>query len=170
MDDGTGNEGFDWRCFGCGQGFFAGATCTIVDGECYCDSCVDGQTASEMTKLPGRQPSAVAIYEARSHLGAALMQVLPSDEPNIIRHMRAAHALLGGKPRYDIKRGPQTEAEFVAEVRAIPSGWMGNVNGPGCDPDVGPDDPNANTPSPEVPKARASQVHGPDRASAPTVY
>jgi hypothetical protein len=28
------------------------------------------------------------------------------------------------------------------------SGWMGDVNGPGCEPDVGPDDPNANTPSP----------------------
>jgi|WetSurMetagenome_2_1015567.scaffolds.fasta_scaffold752944_2 hypothetical protein len=30
-------------------------------------------------------------------------------------------------------------------------GWMGDVNGPGCDPDVGPDDPNANTPGPAPP-------------------
>ena len=35
------------------------------------------------------------------------------------------------------------------------AGWMGNVNGPGCDPDVGPDDPNANTPEPAVDEYRA---------------
>ena len=34
-------------------------------------------------------------------------------------------------------------------------GWMGNVNGPGCDPDVGPDDPNANTPELAVDEYRA---------------
>ena len=32
--------------------------------------------------------------EARDHLGAALVQVLPSDDQIIIGHMRDAHALL----------------------------------------------------------------------------
>jgi hypothetical protein len=58
------------------------------------------------------------------------------------------------KPAYNRKTGPQTEAEFVAEVKAVPAGWMGDVNGPGCDPDVGPDDPNANTPGPAIEAAR----------------
>lgn len=34
------------------------------------------------------------IEDARDHLGAALKQALPSDDQNIIGHMREAHALL----------------------------------------------------------------------------
>ena len=34
------------------------------------------------------------IQEAYAHLGAALMQVLPTDEPIIVEHLRQAHAEL----------------------------------------------------------------------------
>jgi len=37
--------------------------------------------------------------EARACLGAALIQVAPSDDKIIIEHLRRAYELLGGKPR-----------------------------------------------------------------------
>lgn len=42
------------------------------------------------------KPERAFILEASSHLGAALSQVLPSDDQVIVGHMRSAHALLVG--------------------------------------------------------------------------
>jgi hypothetical protein len=44
------------------------------------------------------RPSDHNIDEARSHLGAALMQVLPNDEPIIVEHIVQAYRALGGDP------------------------------------------------------------------------
>ena len=35
-----------------------------------------------------------AIYEAMSHLGAALIQTIPSDDQIIMDHVKQAHAIL----------------------------------------------------------------------------
>jgi hypothetical protein len=39
-----------------------------------------------------------AVDDARSHLGAALMQMLPSDNQIIMQHVRSAYTALGGDP------------------------------------------------------------------------
>jgi len=39
----------------------------------------------------------IRMYEAMSHLGAALAQSIDSDDPVIMQHVRDAYVLLGGK-------------------------------------------------------------------------
>lgn len=46
-----------------------------------------------VSPVPASVPSAYVIDEIASHLGAAVMQMLPSDDRIICEHVRTAHAL-----------------------------------------------------------------------------
>lgn len=66
-------------------------------------ACV-AQRESEVDRLPGQtellcaeiMSARDAMYEARSHLGAIMIQTQPQDDPIIIGHVADALRILGG--------------------------------------------------------------------------
>ena len=145
-----------------------------------------GKNSTSPRERADRLAEAEAVLRELGCLNINEMGLIAAELDRLRGELRATRAYVDKRgpetlPPYDIKAGPQTDEEFDAEVKAIPagwlgqaeyqrrrrSGWMGDVNGPGCDPDVDGSEPfPGDTGGPQLRATRLAQwLRGPAFAS-----